>query len=450
VTAQSTAVPATTAQYWCEWAWLGGDEVAASTVVEMAGERITGVRPGAAAPHGAITLPGVTLPGLANVHSHAFHRALRGRTHRPGSFWTWRERMYAVAERLTPDSYHALARAVFAEMALAGITAVGEFHYLHHAEGGRPYPDRNAMGRALAAAAAEARLRLTLLDTCYLYGGIDRPAEGVQLRFSDGSAGRWAERVALLDDRPRLRIGAAVHSVRAVDPPAIAEVAGWAAARGVPLHVHLSEQPAENGACAARYGRTPAELLDRGGALTERTTAVHGTHLTPDDRGLLAGRGCGVCLCPTTERDLADGIGPAAALRDAGVPLSLGSDSQAVIDMLEEARAVELDERLATGTRGHFTGAELLGLATATGVRALGWDAGRIEPGRLADLTTVDLGGVRLAGTTAEHAVDAVVFAGTATDVTHTVVGGELVVADRRHLRIGDVAAALRAALATL
>ena len=434
-------------RYWCEWAWLGGEQATAAVTMRADGDRIAEVAAGSGAPPGAVVLPGITLPGLANVHSHAFHRVLRGRTHRRGSFWIWRERMYELAARLTPETYHGLARAVFAEMALAGVTAVGEFHYLHHDAGGRPYADPNAMGRALLDAAAEAGVRITLLDTCYLQGGIGEPVEGVQERFSDRSVERWAERAAALTGGPTARIGAAVHSVRAVEPAAVAVVAGWAADRDAPLHVHLSEQPAENEACLARHGRTPAAVLGDAGALAARTTAVHGTHLTDADRALLAGRGCGVCLCPTTERDLADGIGPAAALRDAGVPLCLGSDSNAVLDLFEEARAVELDERLATGVRGHFTGAELLGAATAAGMRALGWDAGRIEPGRLADLATVGLDSVRLAGIRPEHAVDALVFAATAADVTHTVVGGELVVADRSHRRLGDVAATLRAVL---
>jgi len=444
--------------YWCEWAWLGGEQVAAAVAIRVEGERIAAVTPGVAAPPGAVALPGITLPGLANGHSHAFHRALRGRTHgrgdRPGSFWTWRDRMYELAGRLDPDTYHALARAAFAEMALAGVTAVGEFHYLHHAAGGRPYEDPNAMGAALLAAAADAGIRITLLDTCYLHGGLgadgsEVPVRGAQRRFSDGTAGRWAERVSALAGTPwartsRARVGAAVHSVRAVDPAGIEVVAGWAAERGAPLHVHVSEQKQENEACLARYGGTPAEVLDRAGALTEHTTAVHGTHLGAADRALLAARGTAVCFCPTTERDLADGIGPAAALRDAGVPLCLGTDSNAVVDLFEEARAAELDERLATGTRGHFTGAELLTAATEAGMRALGWPAGRIEPGRLADLVTVGLDGVRLAGTRPEHAVDAVVFAATAADVTHTVVGGDVLDPSRLSAALEELSSLLK------
>jgi formiminoglutamate deiminase len=441
--------------YWCEWAWLGGDSATAAVLVRVDGDRIASVHSGAPPPADATVLSGLTLPGLANVHSHAFHRALRGRTQRepggrPGSFWTWRERMYALAGRLTPETYLPLATAALAEMALAGVTAVGEFHYLHHGPDGRPYADPNEMGRVLLAAAAEAGVRITLLDTCYLHGGVDRPAEGVQRRFSDGSAGAWAERVEGLAGGPSVRVGAAAHSVRAVDPASIAAIAAYAAGRDMPCHVHLSEQPAENADCLARYGTTPTALLDRAGALTARTTAVHATHLSAGDRALLAASGASVCLCPTTERDLADGIGPAAALRDAGVALSLGSDSHAVVDLLEEARAVELDERLATGARGHFGATELLRAATEAGARALGWHAGRIAPGRLADLSTVDIGGVRLAGAGPEHLLDAVVFAGTAADVTHTVLGGEPVVVGGGHRRVGDVAAALRAAIAAV
>ena len=292
-------------------------------------------------------LPGLTLPGLANAHSHAFQRALRGRTHAgTGSFWTWREQMYELAGTLDPDACFALSRATFAEMALAGITCVGEFHYLHHAPGGAPYDDPNAMGRAVLAAAAEARVRITLLDACYLHGGIER--------FRDADAQAWAERVDAIAERPTARVGAAIHSVRAVDPESARTVAAWAVGR--PLHAHVSEQPAENEECLATHGRTPVALLADAGALSERFAAVHATHLTDDDVALLGGAGVTVCLCPTTERDLADGIGPARRLLDAGASLATGSDSQAVIDPFEEARAIELDERLASGTRGVHRG----------------------------------------------------------------------------------------------
>jgi cytosine/adenosine deaminase-related metal-dependent hydrolase len=396
-----------------ELAWLGPERgVAERVLVEVERERIAAVAEGVDPPDGATRLGGVTIPGLANGHSHAFHRALRGRTHRGrGDFWSWRELMYQVAGALDPDRYLELATAAYAEMALAGITAVGEFHYLHHDPAGRPYADPNRMGEALAEAAA---------------------------------------RAGALRDRPGLRVAAGIHSVRAVDPAAMATVAAWAAERRAPLHLHLSEQRAENEACLTATGRTPAALASSAGVLGPRTTAVHATHLTAEDVGLLGATRTTACICPTTERDLADGVGPARALADAGSPLCLGSDSHAVVDLFEEARAVELDERLATGRRGHHQPPDLLAAATGSGMDALGWDAGRLVPGRLADLVTVGLGSVRLAGARPADAVDQLVFAATAADVTSVVVSGRQVVRDGQHLLVGDVPAALARAITAL
>jgi formiminoglutamate deiminase len=436
-----------------ELVWLGRERgVAERVLVEVEGERIAAVTEGVDPPAGATRLGGVTIPGMANGHSHAFHRALRGRTHRGrGDFWSWRELMYQVAGALDPDSYLELATAAYAEMALAGITAVGEFHYLHHDRAGRSYADPNRMGEALAEAAARAGIRITLIDTCYLRAGLDgQPLAGPQVRFGDGDVDAWAERAGALRDRPGLRVAAGIHSVRAVDPAAMATVAAWAAGRRAPLHLHLSEQRAENEACVAATGRSPAALAESTGVLGPRTTAVHATHLTAEDVGLLGATRTTACICPTTERDLADGVGPARALADAGSPLCLGSDSHAVVDLFEEARAVELDERLATGRRGHHQPPDLLAAATGSGMDALGWDAGRLAPGRLADLVTVGLGSVRLAGARPADAVDQLVFAATAADVTSVVVSGRQVVRDGRHLLVGDVAAALDRAIATL
>ncbi|MFH8929398.1 formimidoylglutamate deiminase [Streptomyces pristinaespiralis] len=438
--------------YWLEHAWLG-THAEPGVALDVTDGRITAVRQGLGSPPpGAEVLRGFTVPGLANAHSHAFHRALRGTVQvGSGTFWTWREVMYDVSARLTPDSYFTLARAVYAEMALAGITAVGEFHYLHHAPGGVPYADPNAMGEALIAAAGEAGIRITLLDTAYLSAGFGEPPTSHQLRFSDGSADAWAERTDALKDGGHVRIGAAIHSVRAVPAEQLPTVASWAAARNAPLHVHLSEQTAENDACRAAHGRTPAQLLADHGVLGARTTGVHNTHLTDDDIALLGGTTTGTCMCPTTERDLADGIGPAPALQAAGSPLSLGSDSHAVIDLLEEARAMELNERLRSRTRGHWTAAALLRAATADGHAALGWhEAGRLEPGALADFTTLALDTVRTAGPPPRLAAETAVFAGSAADVRHTVVGGRHVVRDGVHAAVPDAARALTDAIAAL
>jgi formiminoglutamate deiminase len=433
---------------WCESAWLGGEQPEAGVVIRVEGDRIAAVERSDQAPEGAERLAGVTIPGLANAHSHAFQRGLRARAEDGReSFWAWRGAMYELAERLEPDSYRELARATFAEMALAGITVVGEFHYVHHQAGGRPYADPNAMGAAVAQAAADAGIRITLIDACYLYGGFGEPAEGAQQRFSDGEAGKWAERVSALAPGPAFRVGAAIHSVRAVDPDAAALVASWARQRGAPLHAHVSEQPAENEACVAAHGMTPSALLAHAGALDADFTAVHATHVSDEDVALLGAAGATCCLCPTTERSLADGIGRGERLRAAGARLALGSDSQAVIDLFEEARAVELDERLATGTRGHHAGTSLLAAATAEGYACLGWpEGGRIEAGALADLTTVSFDSVRLAGTPRSARVNALVYAASAADVAHVMVGGRWIVRDGRHVTV-DAAAELRTAL---
>jgi cytosine/adenosine deaminase-related metal-dependent hydrolase len=421
-----------------ELAWLPGG-VQADVLIQSAGDRLTAVTagvPAAAVPAGATRLAGLTLPGLANAHSHAFHRALRGATQAGhGTFWTWRDLMYEVAARLTPASYLDLATAVYAEMALAGVTCVGEFHYLHHQAGGAPYADPNEMGLALIEAAGRAGLRMTLLDTCYLSGGLrpdgaPLPLTGAQQRFGDGDADAWAERASALQLGP---------------------VVAWARQRGAPLHVHLSEQRAENEACLAAYGRTPAGVLHQADALGPRTTAVHATHLSAADLALLGRTGSYACFCPTTEADLADGIGPARALAAAGSALTVGSDSQAVIDLFEEARRIELGERLVTQERGHFTAARLAAAATADGHASLGWpDAGQLAAGCLADLVTVSLDTPRTAGTTAAHALESVMFSATAADVREVVTGGRTVVRDGQHVLVEDVPGALATAIAAV
>ncbi|WP_406050075.1 formimidoylglutamate deiminase [Kribbella sp. NBC_00889] len=431
--------------YWCARALLPGG-IADKVLVTIADGRFSSVEAGAD-PGDATRLDGLVLPGLANCHSHAFHRALRGRTQTErGTFWTWREQMYAVASMLTPESYYALARAVYGEMLLAGITAVGEFHYLHHAPGGRRYDDLNAMGTALIAAARDVGMRITLLDTCYIAGGIDQPLNSVQERFSDGDAASWAARVSLLAGSDDVVIGAAAHSVRGVPQEQLGAVAS--AFPDVPLHIHLSEQVGENAACLDAYGRTPAQVLDEAGFLSGRTSAVHATHLTDVDVGLLGSSATYSCFCPTTERDLADGIGPSVALRDAGSPLTLGSDSHAVIDLFEEMRAVELDERLASRERGHWSASELLKAATTDGHRSLGFaDAGVIEVGARADLVAVRLDSARTAGT--GGTVETAVFAASAADVTDVITGGRRVVVGGKHMTI-DVAAELTTSIAAV
>ncbi|MEV0617950.1 formimidoylglutamate deiminase [Nonomuraea sp. NPDC050404] len=436
--------------YWCERALLPGG-LAGDVLVEVEGARITRIEQGP--PGTAVRLPGLTVPGLANAHSHAFHRALRGVTQQgKGDFWTWREQMYEVAARLDPDSYLRLATAVYAEMALAGVTCVGEFHYLHHDRDGRPYPgDPNVMGHALIRAARAAGLRIALLDACYLTGGLGSPLSGAQLRFSDGSAERWAVRAEALaaayEGQHDVEIGAAIHSVRAVPAEQMPVVADFSHRHAAPLHMHVSEQRAENAACVEMYAATPVQVLHERGALGPRSTAVHATHLTDVDIELLGQSGTCVCMCPTTERDLADGIGPARAVADRGAKITLGSDSHAVIDLFEEARAVELNERLRTEKRGHWSAADLLAAATCAGHTSLGFpDAGLLVPGAWADLVSVRLDSPRTAGASE---LEAIVYAATAADVHSVVSAGRRVVEEGRHV-LGDVGALLNEAIADL
>ncbi|GAA2130946.1 formimidoylglutamate deiminase [Kitasatospora kazusensis] len=443
--------------YWAQYAWVShadGPVVERDVLITPGpGGTIAAVTPDSGpCPAGAVRLNGLLLPGQANAHSHAFHRALRGNVQvGSGTFWTWRDTMYRFAGALDPDSYLALATAVYAEMALAGITNVGEFHYLHHAPGGTRYSDPNAMGHALIEAAERAGIRITLLDTCYLSSGFGAAVTEPQLRFSDGDAEAWAERVSALKPAGHARIGAAIHSVRAVPADQLGTVARWTEAAQAPLHVHLSEQTAENEACLAAHGVTPTRLLADHGALGPRTSAVHATHLTEQDIRLLSESATNICMCPTTERDLADGIGPARQLASAGCPITLGSDSHAVIDPFEEARALELNERLRTRTRGHWTAAALLHAGAEAGHASLGLpEAGRIEAGALADFTVVALDSVRTAGPRPALGAETAVFAASAADVRHVVVGGRHIVRDGVHQLVPDVPTALRDSIAAL
>jgi formiminoglutamate deiminase len=434
-------VPREATRYFAGYAALP-DGIHPAVHIAVRDGRFTEIAPDCQPQPGDELLPGLVLPGLANTHSHAFHRALRGRTHNAeGTFWTWREAMYRVANRLDPDRYFALARATYAEMALAGVSSVGEFHYLHRQPDGRPYRDANQMSHALRHAAREAGVRLTLLDCAYLAGGIDRPVGESQRRFSDGSVSGWATRHAVLDEDDATRVGVAIHSIRAVPRDAVPILVDQAHHR--PLHFHLSEQPAENESSLAAYGRTPTAVFFDAGALGPHSTAVHATHLTDQDIFVLGRSGTSISLCPTTERDLADGIGPARQLCNSGAPLTLGTDQHAVIDLFEEARAVEMDERLVTGRRGRFRPSELVDALTAAGQHSLGWsDAGRIEPGARADLVEVRLDTPRTAGCL----VDQVILAATAADIRTVVVDGRAVVCEGQHV-LGDLGALLNAAI---
>jgi len=398
-----------------EQAWLGRH--AANVLIEVEAGRIKSVEEDTFAPHDATLLRGWTIPGMANVHSHAFQRLARGEIESGGGdFWEWRDRMYRFTDWL-PADYFKHARLVFREMLEAGITAVGEFHYLHG--------HGNELGEALIDAAQEEGIRITLIDACYLRGGLDgRPLDPDQMSFSDGDADAWARRLDELTETDGARIAAAIHSVRAVDPESMRIVATYARERGIPLHIHLAEQPAEVEACLEVEGCTPVQLLDREGILGPDLVAIHAIHLDEADIALAGQNQVGVCACPTTERDLGDRVGPLGALARAGCSLSVGSDSNAVIDMLEEARGLELDQRRAVGRRVIHQPKDLLNAATAGGMRSLGWDAGELKPGMLADFVTLE----QPRSLWRELSASYLVYGFSGRDVTNVVVGGQTVV----------------------
>ena len=398
-----------------EQAWLG--HRAENVLIEVEQGRIKSIEEGTPAAPDAVSLKGWTIPGLANAHSHAFQRLLRGEIESgSGNFWEWRAEMYRFAE-WDPADYFKHARFVFREMLEAGITTVGEFHYLHS--------HGNELGEALIDAASEEGIRITLIDACYLRGGLDgRALEAEQLTFSDGDADRWARRMDRLRDADGVRIAAAIHSVRAVDSESMRIVATYARERRIPLHIHLAEQAAEVEECMKYEFCTPAELLDREGILGPDLTAIHAIHVSESDIDLLGRNEVCVCACPTTERDLGDRVGPIAALARAGCTLSVGSDSNAVTDVLEESRALELDQRRATGARVIHQPEDLLRAATADGMRALGWDAGELRVGMLADFITLDQPG----GLWRELNPAYLVYGFSGRDVTNVVIGGNTVV----------------------
>ncbi|WP_130866315.1 formimidoylglutamate deiminase [Acidipropionibacterium timonense] len=375
----------------------------------------------------AYDVDGVVVPGFVNTHSHLFHRALRG-AGEGEDFWSWRTEMYRLAGRLDPDGYHRLAIGVFGEMLDAGYTSVGEFHYVHHRPDGRPYPGHE-MELAVAWAAIEAGIRLTLLDTCYLHAGFGAPLEPAQVRFGDGSAEGWVDRWHRLADAlprsPLVSLGAAVHSVRAVSPEEM-DAAVDGLPDDVPLHVHLSEQPAENRACQQATGLTPTAVLERAGVLSPRTTAVHATHLTDDDIDALAASRTTVSLCPTTEADLGDGIARVADLLDAGVALCIGTDEDVVTDPFAELRLLESGARLIGGRRGVVPSEELWAIGSR--VSSLLPGVGRAERAGLrvgdpADMVAVSPRSSRLAGVPPQRWP----LVASAADVTATIVGGRVV-----------------------
>jgi formimidoylglutamate deiminase len=401
----------------------------------------------------AVRLPNrAILPGLVNVHSHAFQRVIRGRTeHRTAAqrdtFWTWRVSMYHAATQLSPeDMYHA-ARMAFLEMVLSGITTVGEFHYVHHDSGGVPYQERNLLARQVLRAAEEVGIRLALLRTAYVRAGWQKPADPGQARFitpcpQDFIADTEALRATVAHSpRGRAWTGIAPHSVRAVPLDYLREVAGYARANDLSLHMHVAEQPAEVEACLGEYGLRPVALLHEHGILDSRFTAVHAIHITGDEIAFLAKARARVCACPTTERNLGDGTSPSDKLLGAGVAICVGSDSNVQIDMLEDARALEYHLRmtklervvLAPDSSPDGLAKRLFDCATETGAQGLASPGGKLEIGRAADFFTVDLNDPAIAGAGASSLLNHIVFSLERTAIRDVAIGGEFMVRDGRH-----------------
>lgn len=393
-----------------------------------------------------VRLPGrVLLPGLVSAHGHAFQRALRGRAERAAegrSFWSWREVMYGAASRLSPDDLEAVARFAFHELARAGITCAGEFHYLHSDPEGRPYADPAELELRVVRAARDVGIRIVLLRAAYARAGFGLPPEPGQRRFVEPSPDVY---LAALDrlaagvrGDPLASIGIAPHSVRACPAEWIRLLADEARRRGLPLHVHAAEQPAELDACRLEHGLSPVRLLEREGALGPDTTLVHAIHVDDADVRAAGSARATVCACPTTERNLGDGIVPADRLLDAGARLALGVDSHAEADLLEEARAVELQLRLVRQERAVLDdppgslAASLLRAATAGGMASLGLAGGQLAPGEPADFALLDLDDPSIAGSAPDALLAAIVFGGSVRAVRATYVAGEPVVEDGR------------------
>lgn len=384
------------------------------------------------------------LPGLATAHSHAFQRALRARTQRPApeqttpaatTFWSWRGLMYALAERLTPDDVYQLSRFAYMELALAGVTAVGEFHYLHHAPDGRPYADRLVMAEAVIQAAQEVGLRLCLIRTAYLRGGYQQELTPAQRRFSDPDLDPILADVQELQNRytdhPLINIGLAAHSIRAVPLPHVQSLANFARAQQLPFHMHIAEQRQELAECTAEYGQTPVALLAQAGVLDENFVGIHATHLTPQEVIALGQARALVCICRTTERDLGDGAPPLADLVQAGTRPCVGVDSHAISDPFEEIRALELDERVRQEKRQTVgDGAFLLQAGAQNGYAACGFDPALATT---ADAVWLDPHDPALVAIPPAYLPEAAIFAGSPRAVRQVTVDGHSLVVDGRH-----------------
>ena len=396
-----------------------------------------------------IYMPGrALLPGFVNTHSHSFQRLIRGKSESRitsgDDFWSWRGTMYHAASQLSPQDVYDVARMAFLEMAYAGTTTVGEFHYLHNAPDGTPYEDPNTLAREVIAAARSVGLRIVLLRSAYLRSGFELPPDPGQTRFFEPTRAFLDNIGPLMRENPngsQVGFGVAPHSIRAVPLNDLKEIVEWSRAKKLPLHMHVSEQVAENAACVREYGLTPLELLDREQILSPDFTAVHAIHITPAEINMLAEANATICACPTSERNLGDGIFPADHAMAAGIRIALGSDSQAQIDPLEDARDLDYHLRLQQQKRaildrpeGKSLSASLFECATIHGARSLGVPGGDLKPGDFADFFTIDLNDLSIAGHSGEDLLPIIVFSLNRSAIRDVVVNGKMILKDRKHL----------------
>jgi formimidoylglutamate deiminase len=422
---------------------------------------VIGVVDSASVPDAEIVhLPGkALLPGLANAHSHSFQRLFRGRAEGRATggnnFWTWRAQMYCAAGFVSPEDLYDVARATFLEMLAAGITLVGEFHYLHNDPAGQPYDDANMLALQVIRAAESVGIRICLLRAAYLRAGFQRESDPGQRRFYEG-AGTYLRNLNALAGavacKAQVTVGAAPHSIRAVPMAVIEDIAEFAGEHDLPVHMHVSEQPAENEACLAEYGQTPVSLIAAYGILTERTTLVHAIHLTEAEFELVAWAGSIICSCPTTERNLGDGIFPADVAARLGIEVAFGTDSQAQIDILEDARQSEYHLRLRKRERGildQINGQDiatrLMRSATSAGYRALGLAGGNLAPGEPADFFTVDMDDLAILGLDKRTLAAQAIFALGRSAIRDVAVAGRLVINDGRHPLDNEIRSRYRA-----
>ena len=388
------------------------------------------------------------LPGFVNAHSHSFQRLIRGRAESRAvsgkDFWSWRNTMYQAAAELSPDDVYDVARMCFLEMVRAGITTVGEFHYLHTTPDAKHYDDPNELAKRIVAAARSVGLRIVLLRSAYLRSGYEVPPDPGQRRFFETTEAFLANSAALMASYPadsdEVRFGVAPHSIRAVPLDDVHAIAAWARTKHLPIHMHVAEQVAENFACEREYGHPPVELLAKENLLSKNVTVVHAIHINPHEIAILADAGVIVCSCTTTERNLGDGIVPADALMRLGVRHALGSDSQAEIDPLEDARQLDYHLRLAQQQRAILDQIDdlpiarrLLECATSNGARALAIDTGALKPGEHADMISIDLRDLSIAGNTPDDLLPLVVFGMHRSAIRDVIVNGKVILRDGRH-----------------